>query len=402
MNTFHVSEQLSLPDSFASSSLLLLLKKGLDSLQQEDDSENVALLALAREQRASHHVELAAVFDTFIQEYAKYQSTRRAFQEAERCFARAHEEQRARVTTFKKTLFSLIEVIDRLHEPPDRLPGAPGHTVLPSLPSQRLPEQTPLPVPHIQTSSTLPELWITCFGRFEIRRAEQPIALCPNRNAQTILRYLVSQKGYSATTEQLLAMAWPEDEPEVARNKLYIAISALRRSLHAGLPNLPGYGYLICKNQMYLLNSAAIIRTDVEEFLHYYQMGQQHAKERIAFYEKACQYYKGSFLLEDLYADWSFLLREQFNSLYLIMCRVLAAHYLQIHRYEEAAKWATTILTWDHCDEDAHRQLMQVYAAQGYRSKAIHQYHHCERILRQELGVEPLPATAQLFMTLLQ
>ncbi len=248
----------------------------------------------------------------------------------------------------------------------------------------------------------LPELDITCFGRFEVRRSGQPIVLCPNRNAQTILRHLIAQTGYSAPAEKLVAVAWPEDEPEAAQNKLHLAISALRRSLHTGLPYVSGCGYMICKNRIYSLNPEVTIRTDVEEFLRCYQMGLQRREERVALYERACYLYNGPFLMEDLYADWSFLLREQLCHTYLTMCRAIAAHYLQTHCYEEAAKWAMIILSQDACDEAAHQQLIQIYAAQGYRSQAIRQYYHCERILLQELGVQPLQTTVQLFQALLR
>jgi DNA-binding SARP family transcriptional activator len=261
----------------------------------------------------------------------------------------------------------------------------------------------PLQAPQTKLhSATLPELSITCFGHFEIKRSEQPIVLCPNRNAQAILRYLVAQTGYRAPAEKLTAVTWPEDEPGVAQNKLHIAISALRRSLHAGLSHIPGGGYLVCKNRVYALNPTDIIHTDVEEFLHCYQMGQQRETERVVYYERACHLYTGPFLPEDLYADWSFFLREQFKHTYLTMCRTLAAHYLQIRCYEEAEKWAMKILIQDACDETAYRQLMQTYAAQDYRSEAIRQYHHCERILRQELGTQPSQVTIELFQTLLR
>src|SRR5579859_438122 len=265
-----------------------------------------------------------------------------------------------------------------------------------------LPNPPAEPQTCTQSSTTLPELSITCFGRFEIKRSGQPIVLCTNRSAQAILRYLIAQVGYSASAEKLMAVAWPDNEPEAAQNKLHIAISALRRSLHAGLPSLSGYGYLVCKSRVYSLNPEAAVRTDVEEFLRCYQTVLESDAERVAFYERACRLYTGPFLLEDLYADWSFLLREQFKRMYLTMCRVLATHYFQIRYYEEAAMWATMILAQDSCDETAHRQLMQIYAAQGYRSQAIRQYYNCERILRQELGVQPLLATVQLFENLLR
>src|SRR5207253_1670480 len=122
--------------------------------------------------------------------------------------------------------------------------------------------------------------------------------------------------------------------------------------------------------------------TDVDEFLCCYQAGQQDGAERVGLYERACLLYRGPFIPEDIYADWSFTQREQLSRIYFTMCSLLTDHYLEIQHYEDAAKWATAILKENRCDEAAHRQLIQIYAAQGRRSEALQQYHRCERTLR--------------------
>lgn len=124
-------------------------------------------------------------------------------------------------------------------------------------------------------------------------------------------------------------------------------------------------------------------------------------QERVAFYEKACHLYSGPFLPEDKYADWSFLQREHLSRVYIDMCRTLADHHLKVRSYEDAEKWASAVIKEDHCDELAYRQLIQVYAAQGRRSEALQQYQRCERILREELAVQPLPETTHLFQMML-
>jgi len=121
----------------------------------------------------------------------------------------------------------------------------------------------------------LPSLFITCFGHFEVRQFGQVVALCHNRSGQTILRYLVAQPGYCASVDSLMDALWPEDSPQVARRKLQIAISALRRSLNIDYSSDPGGGYVLCKDQFYLLNPAAEIRTDVDEFLSLWQAAKQ-------------------------------------------------------------------------------------------------------------------------------
>ena len=105
--------------------------------------------------------------------------------------------------------------------------------------------------------------------------------------------------------------------------------------------------------------------------------------------------------MEDIYADWSSLQREQLSNIYLSMCRVLADHNVQIKRYEDATRWVTAILAENRCDETAHQQHIRIYAAQGRRHESLQQYQRCERLLRDELGVEPLPETLLLLQHLL-
>ncbi len=84
------------------------------------------------------------------------------------------------------------------------------------------------------------------------------------------------------------------------------------------------------------------------------------------------------------------------------MCRILTDHYLKVKSYQDAEKWATAVLKEDHCDELAYRQLIRIYAAQGRRSEALQQYQRCERILRNELAVQPLPETVHVVQMMLK
>ncbi len=51
----------------------------------------------------------------------------------------------------------------------------------------------------------------------------------------------------------------------------------------------------------------------------------------------------------------------------------------------------------DPLREEAHRQVMRLYAWSGQRNAAIHQYRECVGILEQELGVTPLAETTELY-----
>ncbi len=181
-----------------------------------------------------------------------------------------------------------------------------------------------------------------------------------------------------------------------------MAVSALRRSLNHGYVKEAGGGYILCKNRVYELNPLVPLRTDVDEFLEYYQAGRQSSGNVMAaYYKRACDVYTGPFLSEDLYADWSSSRRRHLSQVYLEMCNALADYCLETCRYEHAMRWSGAILKENRCDEGAHQQLMRAYAAQGRRSEALLQYQLCARILAEELGVQPMPETISLFQAIL-
>jgi DNA-binding SARP family transcriptional activator len=383
--------------------LAVLLARGLQCVRQGLYAEGAAFFALAREQLSSDCTCIASVLDALIQSSTSYRYAQQALHEASKHFAETDSAHQAQMKVLEKLLPTLME----------KNISAPYTIVPPSTNSQDYqPLQTPIAncvayqepaEPQIlpEKRDALPALYFTCFGHFEVRRLNQTIALCSNRNGQAILRYLAVQPGHCTTIDALMAILWPEGELEAAQSKLHNAICALRRSLNHGYNCEPGGGYILCKNRVYHLNPKVVIQTDVDEFLQCHQAGQQRSEERVALYERACHLYTGPFLSEDIYADWSFLQREQLSQTYLAMCRELVDFYFNSKHYEDATKWATAMLKKNRCEEVAYRYLMQIYAAQGRRSEALQQYHHCERILQEELGVSPLPETTGVFQKIL-
>ena len=395
MEPSHLFDQETLIDAFEKPALNILLERGIRCTRQGRHSAGVICFALAREQLSPDQTQFAAVLDTFIQSHARYWQAQEALHTASKRFVEADIEQQTQLVVLEKLLPTLKEEMDRVPH---------SHPIVQVTKNSREPlsPQPPLPITDFNRDpDILPSLYFICFNRFEVRRLGQTILLCSSLAGQSILRYLAMQPGHSATFDALMALLWPEDEPEVAQTKLHTAISRLRHSLNQGYKCNAGSGYIMCKNRVYSINPAVVIQTDVDEFLQYYELARQPIKERIALYEKACSLYTGPFLSEDLYADWSFLQREHLNRIYLSMCRVLSDHYLKTKGYEDAAKWATAILKINRCDEEAHRQLIQVYAAQGCQLEALQQYQRCESLLREEMGVLPLPETIRLSQMLL-
>ncbi|GER84104.1 hypothetical protein KTAU_27410 [Thermogemmatispora aurantia] len=262
-----------------------------------------------------------------------------------------------------------------------------------------------LPSTEAGSTSTLPPLYITCFGRLTVRRlhAQGPlIQLCRNSKGQAILRYLLAQPQQQASIDMLMADLWPDEERETSRHKLQIAVSALRASLNSEQVQSGG-GYIVYKEQTYLLNPAVSFITDVAEFRRLFATGRQANDSDVTArcYEQACKLYSGPFLTEDLYAEWSFLTREELARVHHQMCTWLAEYALQRGDAEAALAWASLLLKLDHYDEEAYRKVMRAHSLSGRRNEVLRCYRQCCQTLREELGLEPLPETRRLFEQLL-
>ncbi len=376
-----------------------LLRQGLESIRQRNLDEGISLLAQARAQLTPEAVHLAFILDKIAEGYTAYCQLHEALLQAERNFAKADSEQQTPLATLRKLLSASEEAMN----------NGQSHNIQPDA-SSSYDQSSRGSVSHqslvssqssSRMSDTLPGLYITCLGRFEVYRDSQQVVLCPNRNGQTILRYLVAQPGHCATADRLMGILWPEDEQEVARHKVHVAISALRGSLNRGYECISGGGYILHTNCTYQINPAVALKTDVGEFLALYQAGRDtNGHEMATLYERACHMYMGPFLVEDMYADWSLIRREQLSQTYLTMSCALADYFLSIERYEDAVKWANTILSENQFDEAAYRQLMLAYAAQGHLNEALRQYQRCEQVLHNELGVSPMSETLEVFQTI--
>jgi DNA-binding SARP family transcriptional activator len=415
MNSWFSSYERALTITSEESSLSHLLTFGLQCFRQGRYAEGITCFALVREKLPPEQIQLATELEMLTKSHRRFSCLQEQLHQACKRFAIADAEQQTHIAVLESLLRVLEEKtaepahaqigpVPHLHQPPPSdLNQEKPPTRPPVTRSEEIRDDYPLPTSRLisEEGTDLPALYVTCFGRFEVSRSDKTLDLCPNRKGQAILRYLIAQEEHRATMDMLMAILWPEEEPEVAQRKLYLAVSVLRCSLNHGCIYEPGHGYLMCKNRIYHFNPAVEIRTDVDEFLQCFKAGQRRNGERVAFYEKACRLYRGPFLPEDMYSDWSFLRREQLSKIYLSMCGVLTDHYLSVKRYEDAAKWAISRLKENHCDEVAHRQLIQIYIAQGRRSEALQQYQRCEYILREELGVHPLSETVRILQTLL-
>jgi DNA-binding SARP family transcriptional activator len=203
---------------------------------------------------------------------------------------------------------------------------------------------------------------------------------------------------------------WPDSNLKKARWSLNSAIHSLRKLLGRCPSSVSGGGsvtYIVLEEGYYRLSPAVGVATDIEDFDERYERGRRlermgRAEEAASTYEDAIALYRGDYLLEDLYEDWTMVERERLSNAHVEMLDRLAVYYMESGQLRDSVRACYKVLEKDRCHEDSHRLLMSCYVRLGQRGRALRQYRLCERILSQEYGTAPSTETRSLYQSLLE
>jgi len=244
------------------------------------------------------------------------------------------------------------------------------------------------------------------FGHFELLCDGENMPLGRNGKALTILKYLLANRTRPVSQDHLMGWLWPESNLKKARWSLNSAIHGLRKLL-SGCSSSISTNYVFLEDGYYRLSPDVRVSTDVDDFDRHHEQGRRLEKESrkqdaTIEYEKAVGLYRGDYLIEDLYEDWTMVERERLANAYIDLLGRLAIYYMGVGQQQESIRACYKVLEKDRCHEDSYRLLMQCYARLGLRARALHQYRMCEQILSQEYGTSPSPETRSLYMRLLK
>ena len=215
------------------------------------------------------------------------------------------------------------------------------------------------------------------------------------RKPKQLIKLLALQPHHQLHREQAMEFLWPDSDPELAANNLHKAIHMARHALEPELNSAADSHFILTQGTQILLTAPGQLWIDVEMF-------EQRAAEAIKAddeiaYQEALAIYQSDLLSEDLYDDWAATRREQLRSDHQELLLKLARLHEGNGRYIQSISRFKELLAADPSNEEAHRQLMRLYAATGNRQQALRQHKECCEVLRKELDAAPEQATSALY-----
>lgn len=245
-------------------------------------------------------------------------------------------------------------------------------------------------------------LRIRLFGGLEISRGAHALPTITTRNARSLFAYLVLHRGRPMHRDVLCGLLWGEQTDAEARKALRTALWRIRSVLE---PDADSRGvYLRVDGPQISFPDEAPAWVDVAAFdaalstTRLLPAGVLPEGEADGI-RQAVALYRGD-LLDGFYEDWCCVHRERLRLSYLTALERLLAHHRDRGEWLAAVSAARAILRLDPLREHVHRVLMVCHLSMGDRPSALRQFEACARVMRDELGIEPLDETRALYRSI--
>lgn len=237
-------------------------------------------------------------------------------------------------------------------------------------------------------------LKLTLLGKPQTYLNGELVTAFGTQKAQALF-YFLAVTGTVHSRHALAALFWSEDSEENAKNSLRVALSGLRRLI----PD-----HLTITRQTIAFNHESNFTLDIHVFDQQTETKLNHTDALdIQVLEQLIKLYRGDFL-EDFHVDdapffeeWLLTERVRRRQIAIELLHRLTNHYVTVRAYEQAIRTLKRLLLLEPWDEAAHRTLMETLSRIGDFNAALSQYDQCYQILVDELDVEPMPETTELY-----
>jgi len=238
---------------------------------------------------------------------------------------------------------------------------------------------------------------VETLGNFRVWRNNEELTAKDFGRDKTIqlFQYLVSNRQRNALhKEKIMDNLWDDWNDRDFK----VALHGINKALEPNRPSRTEPEFIIRQGVSYQIDLDKVW-VDIEALEKFIIIGNQLLNKdntiAIEAYENAIALYKGSFLPNRIYEDWTSEEREK-AQLLILGAYITLAELLLNENPLESIRLAQKALAIDATWEDAYRIQMQAYINKGNRPQAIKTYMKCEAILDEEYGISPLPQTKKL------
>ena len=200
----------------------------------------------------------------------------------------------------------------------------------------------------------------------------------PYKKAEGFFYYLCVKK--TATREEIIYVLWGADNENVGRKNLREAVYQIKKLLGKEILVTAGHTSISLNPECMPdidwdhINEENILENEEEGFLSHFMI-------------------KNSYE----YEEWITTMQEQYNQAFIKCAREKLYDADATKDVDLIQKYSNILLKHDPYNEKLYYEIMDIYAVNGNYNMAIKLYYDLEKVLADELGVEPSPEIKELF-----
>ncbi|WP_010097494.1 BTAD domain-containing putative transcriptional regulator [Ornithinibacillus scapharcae] len=222
--------------------------------------------------------------------------------------------------------------------------------------------------------------------------------------AKELFELFVTNRNKLLSKEEILASLWPEQDLEASNKNFKVTFNALLRALEPNRKAREESYFILRKGSYYGLNPDSGYVLDIDNFESWTSKAIEEKEDKQAkeLLEKVIKLYRGSYLEDLRFASWCQSERERLELLFLRGAEKLAQINVRLQDYHACIQLCERIIAINHTWEEAYRLLMFSYYQLNNRPQAIRWYEKCCEVLEEELGVEPMTPTREMYHVIIE
>ncbi len=241
---------------------------------------------------------------------------------------------------------------------------------------------------QLRASESRAGLRICLLGPVSVEIDGKPVVIA-SKKARALLGYLVQRSGTDVARNTITGLLWSERGEEQARASLRQTLSELR----AALAN--------AKQQTINASNESVSWTEGSAWIDSKEFESAIRSDRDDALRETIPLLRGEFMEglavdEAAFEHWLAGERERLRQLACMAHSRLMESAERSVDIEEALSHGLKLIAMDPLQEQVHRALMRLYAAQGRNDAALAQFERCKRELSSQLSVQPEPETETL------
>jgi DNA-binding SARP family transcriptional activator len=248
-----------------------------------------------------------------------------------------------------------------------------------------------------------PRLRISAFGRMHVDSPEGPLGgKWLQQRPGHVLKYLVCERNRVVHAEEIAEALWPNAGPAALNNVRHF-IHSLRDKLEPDRPKRAPSSFIAAVQGGYAIDRRRV-QIDADDFEEAAKKGIDAARrgaitEAEAELAKALELYRGDFLSDEPYAEWTYPERDRLRGLTTQCLRLLATILAKRDDIDGASAVLEQLAELEPYDAEVHRQLLTAWLRLGRRTEAARRYTSFRMRMLREFGEEPDFELAELTVT---